>query len=237
MEVKLILGDCLEVMKSMPDKSVDAVFTSPPYNMGKPKYGSMYGNDQGKILEYSLYDDDMPEEEYKLWQNDILRECHRIVRENGVIYYNHKPRILNGIYNNRRDLIPFEIRQEIVWDTNTKINFNGLYFVPHTERIFIIAKGDWRPQKQCVEYGDFWKINPDRLGIHPAMFPLALAKRAVLSATSEGMTVLDPFAGSGTTGVACVQTGRNFIGIEIDPTYFAIAEKRISEAQLQDRLF
>lgn len=54
--------------------------------------------------------------------------------------------------------------------------------------------------------------------------------------TNEGDTILDPFMGSGTTGVACVQTGRNFIGIEIDPTYFAIAEKRIAEAQMQLRL-
>jgi len=54
--------------------------------------------------------------------------------------------------------------------------------------------------------------------------------------TNEGDTILDPFMGSGTTGVACVQTGRNFIGIEIDPTYFAIAEKRIAEAQMQPRL-
>mgnify|MGYP002661910264 CR=1 FL=1 len=54
--------------------------------------------------------------------------------------------------------------------------------------------------------------------------------------THEGDTIFDPFMGSGTTGVACVQTGRNFIGIEIDPTYFAIAEKRIAEAQMQPRL-
>ena len=57
-----------------------------------------------------------------------------------------------------------------------------------------------------------------------------------LSFLPEGCTVLDPFMGSGTTGVACVQTGRNFIGIEIDPTYYAIAEKRIAEAQMQPSL-
>jgi site-specific DNA-methyltransferase (adenine-specific) len=54
--------------------------------------------------------------------------------------------------------------------------------------------------------------------------------------TNEGDTILDPFMGSGSTGIACVQTGRNFIGIEIDPTYFAIAERRIAEAQMQPRL-
>ena len=59
---------------------------------------------------------------------------------------------------------------------------------------------------------------------------------AIENYTNEGDTILDPFMGSGTTGVACVQTGRNFIGIEIDPDYFAIAERRIKEAQLQPRL-
>jgi DNA modification methylase len=59
---------------------------------------------------------------------------------------------------------------------------------------------------------------------------------AIENYTNEGDTILDPFMGSGTTGVACVQTGRNFIGIEIDPTYFAIAERRIKEAQMQLRL-
>jgi DNA modification methylase len=61
-------------------------------------------------------------------------------------------------------------------------------------------------------------------------------KWLIKSYSNEGDTILDPFMGSGTTGVACVQTGRNFIGIEIDPTYFAIAEKRIAEAQMQPRL-
>ena len=58
----------------------------------------------------------------------------------------------------------------------------------------------------------------------------------IIDITADGSTILDPFMGSGTTGVACVQTGRNFIGIEIDPTYFAIAERRIKEAQAQPKL-
>jgi len=71
---------------------------------------------------------------------------------------------------------------------------------------------------------------------HPTTKPLWLMDRLIKVSTNEGMTVLDCFAGSGTTGVACVQTGRNFIGIEIDPTYYAIAERRIAEAQAQPRL-
>ena len=71
---------------------------------------------------------------------------------------------------------------------------------------------------------------------HPTQKPLSLIKKLVCEFTNEGDTILDPFMGSGTTGVACVQTGRNFIGIEIDPTYFAIAERRIKEAEAQPRL-
>jgi site-specific DNA-methyltransferase (adenine-specific) len=70
---------------------------------------------------------------------------------------------------------------------------------------------------------------------HPAIFPEALAHDHIISWSNEGDTILDPFMGSGTTGVACVNTNRNFIGIELDPTYFDIACKRIEEAQRQVR--
>ena len=71
---------------------------------------------------------------------------------------------------------------------------------------------------------------------HKSQKPIKLMIELLDKFTNEGDTILDPFMGSGTTGVACVQTGRNFIGIEIDPDYYAIAEKRIKEAQLQMRL-
>lgn len=68
---------------------------------------------------------------------------------------------------------------------------------------------------------------------HPNEKPVGLMEKLITVCSSPGDTVLDPFMGSGTTGVACVKLGRNFIGIEIDPTYFAIAQKRIAAAQLQ----
>ena len=71
---------------------------------------------------------------------------------------------------------------------------------------------------------------------HPCPKPTNVMRWIIERTTFKNDNVFDPFMGSGTTGVACVQTGRNFIGIEIDPTYFAIAEKRIAEAQLQLRL-
>lgn len=71
---------------------------------------------------------------------------------------------------------------------------------------------------------------------HPTQKPLLLIKKLILEHTKKGDTILDPFAGSGTTGVACVQTGRNFIGIEIDESYYNIAKRRIDEALMQPRL-
>jgi DNA modification methylase len=79
-------------------------------------------------------------------------------------------------------------------------------------------------------------INENRGIDHPSPKPLELYKWILIESTNPGDTILDPFMGSGTTGVACVQTGRRFIGIEIDPGYFKIAKKRIAEAQLQIRL-
>lgn len=79
--------------------------------------------------------------------------------------------------------------------------------------------------------GNIWRILPDHKSKHPAIFPLALARDHILSWSDEGDTVLDMFMGSGTTGVACINTGRNFIGIEQDLEYMRIAEKRIREAK------
>jgi DNA modification methylase len=77
------------------------------------------------------------------------------------------------------------------------------------------------------------QVSRDVFWNHPSQKPLSVIKDLVLLCSKPGDTVLDPFMGSGTTGVACVQTGRNFIGIEIDPGYFKIAERRIAEAQQQ----
>lgn len=87
------------------------------------------------------------------------------------------------------------------------------------------------PTNYSLDWMEF--VRNGQLNSHPFEKPLSVMKWLVEMTTNEGDTVLDPFMGSGTTGVACVQTGRNFIGIEIDPTYYAIAERRIAEAQQQ----
>lgn len=234
--VKLILDDCLTKMQSFEKESIDLIFTSPPYNLGEPVKGSMFVENRGEKLAYNKYNDTLPEHEYIRWQHDILKTCYSLIKDTGAIFYNHKPCIKNKIYDDRRNLIPFNIRQEIIWDTISFFNFNGWFFVPHTERIFIIAKDNWKPSREFVSCGEIWKFPPTPSKKHPATFPLQLAKRVVLSASNEGDTILDPFMGIGTVGIACAQTGRDFIGIEIDEKYFSIAEKNINDAKKQPKL-
>jgi DNA modification methylase len=98
----------------------------------------------------------------------------------------------------------------------------------------------WTSHKKAVrKFAYMWngmiKQKPEER-YHPTQKPLALMLWVLENYTNEGNTIFDPFMGSGTTGVACVQTGRNFIGCEIDPGYFEIAKKRIEAAQLQIRM-
>ena len=241
---KLYLGDCLDIMPEL--EPVDLVVTSPPYNLGKPHKGSMFNHSDGTgpspfpTLEYNDHDDAMPAMEYEAWQRQVLLTCRSILKNTGAIFYNHKPRIQDGICDDRKNLIPFPIRQEIIWDKGSDFNFCGAFFVPTTERIFICANPDWRPTRKYISWGEVWRIPPvsrrDNDLEHPAPFPEALAERAVSGGSQEGDMVLDPFMGAGTTAKACEILNRRWIGIEISEAYAEIAAKRIEAEISQTKL-
>ena len=232
MSMKLIQGDCLEVMKTLPDNSVDVVVTSPPYNIKNSTGNGLKNGSGGKwpqavlLNGYNGHSDDMPHAEYVAWQRKCLEAMMRVLSLDGAIFYNHKWRVQNGLLQDRSDIVAgFPVRQIIIWKRAGGINFNAGYFLPTYEVIYLIAKPDFKLAPKANAQGDVWDIPQARDNKHPAPFPIELAQRCI-AATNEGV-VLDPFMGSGTTGVACVQTGRDFIGIEIDPTYFDIATRRI----------
>lgn len=237
MSYELILGDCLDVMRGMADSSVDMCLTSPPYNLGNSQKGSFYqGQSKGDRITYNSHSDDMPDENYVTWQHAVILEMYRLLKPGGAIFYNHKPRIVDGVFDDRKRLIPLPIRQEIVWDRCCMVNFSGSFYAPSTERIYIIAKSGWKPQREFLGFGEVWRVAPETNTEHPAPFPLKLAKRAIVSGSSEGAIILDPFAGSGTTGVAALQTNRHFVGIELDSEYVTIAQRRIEQAAAQPML-
>jgi len=194
MTVELILGDCLDVMRGMPDKSVDAVITDPPY----PDYYA---------------------EEYKYFDG-LLEPLNK-----------------------------FDCRQLIFW--SAKVEFPLDYTAIHIWDKRAGGLGSFyekiyeRNGNKEYRMFNFISINnsvraqfaQDKLFGHKSQKPIKLMIELINRYTNPGDTILDPFMGSGTTGVACVQTGRNFIGIEIDEGYYKIAEKRIHDAQQQPNLF
>lgn len=232
--IELINGDCFIEMKKIPDKSIDLVVTSPPYNKhsANRKCGKTDSWQRANI-DYGDFKDDLPELEYQEQQKKVLRECIRVLKPDGSIFYNHKPRIVN-----HRTIFPHEwlgefiIRQMIVWDRKNTPVLEPIRFMPLCEYIFWITKEQKTPKfnPKAFIYKEIWSISPQHQNEHPAPFPEELSDRCIFATTSENDLVLDPYCGSGTVGVSAKKKNRNFIGIELNPKYIEIAQKRIAQA-------
>ena len=240
-DATLYMGDCLEILPTL--GKVDIAFTSPPYNLGEGMedkgglrighVGSKWGD--GKLRAgYGTHNDAMPYEEYVAWQRDVLDHLWSVC--DGAIYYNHKPRLVKRRLRTPLDIVHLPVRQVIVWDRGSGFNCMDGAYMPVCEWSVLCAKPAWSlHHKSASAFGDVWRISPTADPEHPASFPLELPRRAIK--TSGASSILDPFMGSGTTGVACAKLGRKFIGIEIEPRYFDIACKRIEEAYKQPDFF
>ncbi len=233
---KIICGDSIEIMKKIPDGSVDLVVTSPPYNLKNSTGNGMKDGRGGKwsnaalINGYNDHDDCMPHDEYVEWQRKCLAEMFRIIPEDGAIFYNHKWRVQAGLLQDRHDIVlGLPVRQIIIWQRKGGINFNAGYFLPTYEVIYLICKSEFKLAPKANAYGDIWQFTQEMNNEHPAPYPVALIERIISSTNAK--TVLDPFMGSGTTGVAAKKLEKDFIGIEISSEYVDMANKRIEDMQ------
>lgn len=231
---KIIVGDCLEIMRNLPDNSVDLVVTSPPYNLKNSTGNGMKDGRGGKwknaalVKGYSHHDDNMPHEEYVAWQRACLTEMMRAIKDTGAIFYNHKWRVQDGLLQDRQDIIGgFPVRQIIIWRRKGGINFNPGYFLPTYEVIYLIAKPKFKLAPKANAYGDVWEFAQEMNNAHPAPFPLSLVNRCIES--TDAQLILDPFMGSGTTALAAKRLGRDYIGIEISPEYCVKARERLEQ--------
>lgn len=254
----LIRGGCLEVLDSLGAAVADLVITSPPYNLGTTTGGGFplghydpasgyesrggggkwrrAGLNGGIGNGYGSHDDSMPHDEYVAWQKSVVSSCWNGIKSDGAIYYNHKPRVLGGVLVTPLEYLPAiaTVRQVVIWQRAGGINFSPAFYLPTHEWIVVMAKPDWRlKSKGASGVGDVWYIPQESNTDHPAPFPLELP--AKILETTTGSIVLDPFMGSGTTGVACVEAGREFIGIEKDESYFRKACERIRKAWKLER--
>ena len=218
-------GDCLQVLAQLPDESIDLVVTSPPYNLRNST-----GNGSRAWPGYDGYTDDLPHEEYVAWQRQCIDEMLRVLKPTGAIFYNHTWRVQDGRFQGRADILDgFPLRQVIIWHQAGSVNRNPGYFVPDYEVIYLITKPKFRLLNSCTD-GAVWRINQEQSGDFPDLpvWPVELPRRAI--AATNAQIVLDPFIGSGTTAVAAVLEGRDFIGIEQSARHVEIARQRVAEA-------
>jgi len=229
---KVHCGDCVELMNKMPPESVDLIVTSPPYNLRNSTGNGMKDGRGGKwqnaqlINGYDTHEDAMPYDEYVAWQRACLSSMWRVLRSDGAIFYNHKWRVQGGLLQDRAEIVAgFDVRQIIIWKRAGGINFNPGYFLPTYEVIYMICKPDFRLAPRANATGDVWVITQADNNPHPAPFPVELAQRCIQSTTAQ--IILDPFMGSGTTGVAAELCDRKWIGLEISEEYCNLARNRI----------
>jgi site-specific DNA-methyltransferase (adenine-specific)/modification methylase len=240
---KIICGDCLEVMKQIPDKSIDLVITSPPYNFNLRLHGEEYGQRcEPKKNKYNWTDDCLPMDEYFEWQKDCLKEMLRVC--NREIFYN-----IQVITGNKLAVWKIighfaeYIKELIIWD---KINAEPAIMtgVMNSNFELIIVLSNSKPRQRMFEvanwergtFSNIVKLNKqnrnDSSDYHKATFPKELANLLLIKFSNQNDVVLDPFMGSGTTARAAQDLNRRFIGIEISSDYARIAEDRLKQGVL-----
>lgn len=233
----MILGNCLTELRNIPDSSIDLVVTSPPYNMNLRIRNGKYCSRQivkEISTKYDGYDDNLPMEEYFNFNVAVINE---LLRVSDLVFYNvqfltgNKPSLfrLIGHYHNK-------LKEFIVWDkVHAQPAISEQVLNSRFEVILVLQNSE--PQSRQFKKSNIirgkldnlWqikrgkKIDPS----HGAVFPEELIEIIVSNFSCEGDTVLDPFMGTGTTGVVCTRTNRNFVGIELLPKYYEIAKNRI----------
>lgn len=255
-DIDLYKGDCVEVLDLLPNESIDLVITSPPYNidLGKSKH-----NKNG----YNLYNDNKPHHVYIDWLRSVFDITYSKLKKGGRVCLNIGDS-KNGAIPTSSDVIQFMSNvigyipmAHIIWDKSQVRNRCawGSFLSPSCpsfptpfEHILVFAKETTKLQHKgntdltkeefvSWAYG-IWKFAPEKkqkqIGC-PAIFPEELPKRCAKMFSYEGDVILDPFMGSGTTGIVCVKHNRKFIGIELDESYYDVANKRIKSAYHRKR--
>jgi len=231
--------DCVEGMKTrLDDDSVDMVFTSPPYNVEKTQSGTR----KSKTVDYA---DDKTTEEFRDFLGDVFAQVARVLKPDGHLFINLGHNTQDGTVNPSSwiiDRVPLPCRSYIVWKKDQ-------YHRPH------LPKGgqfqtDWepiyhfcreRPMLETMKAPSVWDVahaaneGEREYGEHPAPFSVSLVETAIENTTNRGDIILDPFMGSGTTAVAAIQNGLDYVGFELDEenAYKPIIEKRIGKAKRQ----
>jgi site-specific DNA-methyltransferase (adenine-specific) len=253
---KIIFGDCLEKLKQIPNESVDLVFADPPYNISKKKgLGWKFSSHITMQEAWDIFSKD----EFFEFNLKWLSECFRVLKHGGSLW-------VSGSFHNIyqlgfiiQSLPEIKINNSVIWfKPNAQPNITCRFFTESTEHLIWASKnGDkkkWKFNYEITKNDIFDNINPrgkqtrnvwsisltppseKSAGSHPTQKPIELLKRIIISCTDKGDTILDPFAGSGTTNLVALQYQRNSIGIEKDKKYIELIKKRL-EREANSKLF
>jgi len=248
MKVNRILeGNCIDVMNSLPEGSIDAVFADPPYNLQLE--GELLRPNNSKV---DAVDDDWDQFDsfaaYDEFTREWLTAAKRVLKDDGALWVIGSYHNIFRIGTILQDL-GFWILNDVIWrKTNPMPNFRGKRFTNAHETLIWCSKGQkskytfnyeaMKALNEDVQMRSDWvlpictggeRLKKDGKKAHPTQKPESLLHRVILSSTEVGDTILDPFFGTGTTGAVAKKLGRNFLGIEQDRDYIDIALKRIKE--------
>lgn len=232
MQVDLYNDDCLNVLKNLPDKSIDLIATDPPYLISATNGGGTIN--KVKKLNESLKD---------LTTVDITKgydieqfgsEFIRVMKEINIYVWCDKAQI--------PDYFDFYVKQHkckfdiICWHKPNALPTYSNKYLSDTEYLLYFRKGKGKCFPKSYEDAKTYYIAPinhqdKKVFGHPTIKPLDITEKIIRNSSEIGQTILDPFMGSGTTGVACINTNRKFIGVELDENYFKIAQERINQAK------
>lgn len=236
---KVYHGDCIEIMKQLPDECVDLIFADPPFNIG---------------IRYDKWKDNLKYEEYLQWSESWLKEAYRLLKKNGSIYLAIGDEFAAELAIILKRLGLY-MRNWIIWYYTfgqhqkkkfTRSHTHILYYTKHKSHFTFNADAIRVPSARQTVYKDR-RANPkgripddvwtfprvcgtfkERVGNHPCQMPTALLERSILASSNPGDTVLDPFGGTGTTAVVAKRLGRHFITIELSEQYYSTIIERLN---------
>ena len=232
--ITLMQGDCLDLMKEIPESSVDLVLTDPPYGTTKNKWDSVIPLEEMWDGLKILSDDRTP-----IVMTASQPFTSALIMSNLKLFkydWTWKKSAATGHLNAKRR--PMRNHEDVLVFYSKPPLYKPQGLTPFGKKVSRGNNGGCYGSSGKENFQEFTgyprtvlEIQSEGKTVHPTQKPLALMEYLIKTYTNEGDTVLDFTMGSGTTGVACVNTGRKFIGIELDETYFKIARERIEEAQ------
>ena len=232
--IDLRQGDCLELMKDIPDKTIDLIVTDPPYNVSATNDGGTIN--KVKKLNKSLKD---------LVETNITNgydietlgeEFMRVMKEPNIYLWCNKTQIPEYFkFYVEKYKCKFDI---LCWHKNNALPTYSNKYLSDTEYLLYFRKGKGKCFPKSYEDAKTYYIAPinhkdKKKYKHPTIKPLDITEKVIKNSSKENDIILDPFMGSGTTGVACKQLNRNFIGIELLEEYYNIAKERIKKTSLE----